>query len=432
MLSPALSWRTGCVAMAGSVRSATDAILAAAQAGKVGEVVRLSRRGQSLTQTQLSDRCNLSQSTVSRIERSNDVRDVRTLRLVARELDIPYVLVGLADPPMGRADRQPVCESSVRRREFLGAAAAVVTSAIVTSDDDQPLAAIRSITASQRLLDADTPSRDLAHAVNAHLRLASRKYATAPEPYPRRRIATGISEIAGFAGWLHWDMHDTGSARSFYGKAIRAATETGDDTLSAYMLGSLAALSVNEGDSAEGIAIIRRAASCLGPQCPAIAVAWLSSLEAVAHAGAQNERRTWEALGRADEAVQSMSSDDPVPWPWVFPFSHEKVARHRLTCAARLRRPLVALAAAADVADFLHTGHAKQRALLQLDLAGAHAQTGDLDEAVRVAIEALDIGRQLQSGRIIDRARQFRRDLTQPKRSRAIHDFDNRLRSTQF
>jgi len=77
----------------------------------------------------------------------------------------------------------------------------------------------------------------------------------------------------------------------------------------------------------------------------------------VAQADARNERATWEALERADDAVRAIAADGPVPWPWVFQFDHEKVARHRLTCAVRLNRPQVALAAAQDAAGFLRAGH---------------------------------------------------------------------------
>jgi transcriptional regulator with XRE-family HTH domain len=419
--------------MTGDLRGETsNAILAAARAGRVGEVVRLSRRAQGLTQQELSARCSVSQPTVSRIERSNDVRDIKTLRIVTRELDIPGALVGLADPLTGGVNSLPNRESSVKRREFLEAAATVVASAMIPGESDQSLAAIRSITAAQRLLDGDTPSRDLSDAVTAHLRLATRKHAAAWDPNARGMIATGISEIAGFAAWLHWDMHDLGSARSYYANAIKAASATDNDTLSAYMLGSLATLSVYEGNAVEGIAILRRAAAQLDPDCPAIAVAWLSSLEGIAQADAKNERATWDALERADEAVRTLASDGPVPWPWVFKFDHEKVARHRLTCAVRLNRPQIALSAAEDVTGFLRAGHAKQRGLLQLDVAEAHSQSGDLEEAIRVAIEAVDLGGRVRSGRIVDRARRFRRHFKGSPAPSIIRDFDDRLQAAQF
>lgn len=177
---------------------------------------------------------------------------------------------------------------------------------------------------------------------------------------------------------------------------------------------------------------MRRAAAQIGPDCPSIAVSWLSSLEAVAQADAGNERAAWVALDRSDEAVRAIVSDSPVPWPWVFQFDHEKVARHRLSCAVRLNRPRVALSATDDVAGFLRTGHVKQRGLLQLEVAEAHAQAGDLDEACRIAIHAVDLGRQIRSGRVINRARQFRRHFSGSPTAPIVRDFDDRLHAAQF
>src|SRR5215468_3973879 len=136
--------------MAGDPRGdAAKAILAAARAGRVGAVVRLSRRAQGLTQRELSDRCRVSQATVSRIERSNDVRDIKTLRVVVRELDIPGALVGLSDL-LTLSGNTLAGESSVKRREFLEAAATAVASAMLPNESDRSQVAIRSITAAQR------------------------------------------------------------------------------------------------------------------------------------------------------------------------------------------------------------------------------------------------------------------------------------------
>jgi hypothetical protein len=320
----------------------------------------------------------------------------------------------------------------VNRREFLETAALVAVSATLPVESDQSFAAIRTITVAQRRLDGETPSRDLAEAVTAHLHMVNRKRAITRDPLAQQVIAAGMSEVAGFSGWLHWDMHDLGSARTFYSTAIKAARAAHHPTLAAYMLGSLAALAVYEGIASEALAILRAAAARLGPECPMIAVAWLSSLEAIAHADAGNEAATWQALERADEAVRAIPSDGAVPWPWVFRFDHEKVARHRLTAAVRLGRPHMALAVGGDVVGFLRNGHAKQRGLLQLDLAEAHLQAGEADEAFRIAVEAVDLGRHIQSGRIINRARRLRRHFTGSPTHPIVRGFDDRIQSSQF
>jgi tetratricopeptide (TPR) repeat protein len=262
--------------------------------------------------------------------------------------------------------------------------------------------------------------------------MTRRKHAAALTAGTQHVIAEALSEIAGFAAWLHWDMHDLGSARSYYTTAIKAAHSTANHTLHAYMLGSLATLAVYEGDATEGLALLRRAAAQVEPDPPAIATAWLSCLEAVAQADANNARRAWDALDRADRAVDQIGVEGPPPWPWVFQFDHDKVTRHRLTCAARLGRPEVACSAARDIGAFLNNGHVKQRALTQLDLAAAYLADREAEEAFRLATEAVELGRTAQSGRVIDAARQFRRKFTGSPASPVVRAFDERLYSVSL
>jgi len=263
----------------------SSAILAAARAGKVGEVIRLSRRAQGLTQPQVAGLTTFNQSTISRIERGKYVPDIPSLRVFAKVLEIPAILLGLAERP-GEQQGVPSSEDPVKRRDFLQAAAALAEAAVVHRRSSDSLAAIHAITAAQRRLDASTPSRDLAGSVVAHLNMTARRLSNATGEGERKNLAAALSEVAGYAAWLHWDMHDIGSARTYYASAIRAADSTGDDTLHAYMLGSLATLAVYEGDAVEGLALLRRAGLALGEQAPAIATAWLASLEAIAQADA--------------------------------------------------------------------------------------------------------------------------------------------------
>lgn len=92
----------------------SPAMLDAAQRGEVGVVVRLARRRASWTQAELAAAIGYSQTAVSRIEREagSNAHDVRTLRMLARALDIPGTLLGIA---VGAGEEDPL----VRRRDFL-------------------------------------------------------------------------------------------------------------------------------------------------------------------------------------------------------------------------------------------------------------------------------------------------------------------------
>ncbi|MFJ6617572.1 helix-turn-helix domain-containing protein [Kitasatospora sp. NPDC091335] len=393
---------------------------AAARAGDFGRVVELSRLAQQMTQLQLGDLVGLSQSAVSRMERRGPggTYDMSLLGRVAVHLGIPASLVGLADLPAG---------ASVERRDFLGvaavAAAAAVTPAVAAPSaqpDAGQAAALRLGTASYRRLDGSASSRDLADVVRGHIRLIQQLSTAGGD---RARLAATGSEAASFAGWLAWDMGDHGSARSWYGQAVKAARTARDGLLLAYQLGSLAQFEGHTGNGNQALTHTRKARAALGINAPAIADAWLAATEALAYAACGDRDRTDQALTRSRALTLRLGEETP-PWPWVFTFDERKVQSARVACGARLGVPEWVLSVGTEA---LATGHAKGRALLMMDLAAGHLAAGRIDGAFAIASRALDIGITYRSGRIVERARALRRTLTTTAPPRVVQEFDERL-----
>lgn len=392
--------------------------------GDYGKVIALAREDARLSQRQLGQACGLSQSAVSRLEKRGVAPyTVDLLARVAVHLSIPPHLVGLADTRIAPQGTDPV-----ERREFLGGMAAAATTpllaAVAPGRHDQPqAAALRLSTSAYRRLDGSTPSRDLAEPVHAHIRLIQ-TISTTAQPGERAGLAAVGSEAASLAGWLAWDMGDHGSARTWYGSAIKAARSGGDPLLTAYQTGSLAQFEAHAGNGSLALSLVHSARRALGVQRPAIADAWLSSVEALAHAASGDERAADRSLSHSRAAVDRLSLEEPPPWPWVFTFDESKVAACRVTCGARLSLPTWVLTADAEA---LATGHAKQRALLVLDIAAGHLAAGRLDAAFALAARAVDTGISYRSGRIVDRARALRRSITTATPPKVVREFDERL-----
>ncbi len=298
----------------------------------------------------------------------------------------------------------------------------------VLAQDEQAVS-VHVITTAYRRLEGTTPSSELTEPVLAHLRMATRMRAEMADPRSARAMAAALSEVAGLAGWLYWDTDDLGSARRHYRLAVDYAQSAEEALLTVYMLGSLASFVVYEGETGEGLALIRHATKTPMGQYPATAQAWLASMEAVAYASADEEVATWRALDRAEAAAERIAREDPLPWPWVFPFDARKIATHRLTCAVRLRRPDLAYAAADDLSMVTTGGHRKQGALVLLDLACAHLQTGEVDQSLRVATAAVEFAVHTRSERVLSRVRQFRRQVPVRAPQQALREFDERLRA---
>ncbi|MGP3991589.1 helix-turn-helix domain-containing protein [Streptomyces sp. 3N207] len=412
----------------------TQAIREAARQGNYGRVIRLARTEAGVSQEQLAEAIGASQSAISRLELRERHDEMVLLARAATYLGAPPRLVGLADDVASR-DAPPNGTEVERRKLLAGAAAAAAAPAVSALDppaaqaaDTGHAATLRLATTSYRRMDGTTSSRALVEPVQAHLRLTQSTTAETRDKEQRARLAAVSSEVASLAGWLAWDMGDHGSARTWYGTAVKAARSSGNRLLISYQLGSLAQFEAHIGNAVQGLEHVRSARRQLGGEGPAIANAWLSTTEALAHSAAADARSADRALVDAARTVSSMSQEAP-PWPWVFNFSHSKVAACRLACGARLGRPEWVFSAQDDASAALSSGHEKQRALYVLDVAAALLAQGRLDGAFALALSALEAGMRYKSGRILEKARELRRGYVSAVPPKVVREFDDRLYS---
>ncbi|MGO4753456.1 twin-arginine translocation signal domain-containing protein, partial [Streptomyces sp. 2MCAF27] len=269
-------------------------------------------------------------------------------------------MVGLADHTAAHVAENG--QHDVHRRNFLAGSAAIAAAPALAALHAQPAdtrqaATLRVATTAFRRLDAATSSRHLSEPVLAHLRLIQTVTAEAESPEQRAHLAAVGSEAASLAGWLAWDMNDIGSARTWYGTAIKAARASGDRLLTAYQLGSLAGFEADAGNAAQGLALVQRARRQLGAAAPAIASAWLGTVESLAHAVAGDREAADAVLEQAARHTEAEPDEQPPPWPWVFSFTPSKVAAARLTCGARLGIPQWVSASQDTATAALASGH---------------------------------------------------------------------------
>lgn len=393
----------------------------------IAAIVEEVRRHRGWSQGELARAVGYSQSWVSRVVNGQQSLTVDQVRELAGRLGIPLHLLrfgGAGDPDEG---------DPTRRREF-GKAAAVTALALPLSAAAAPAAqaeiheetapTLRAITGGQRRLDAAAPARDLARGAIAHVELAGITLDRAQNTPFAADVAAAASEAAGFAAWLHADMGDAGSARSYYRAAVERARRARSRLLDVYMLGSLAAFEIDADDPALGLALAHEAGRRLGPGAHPTATAWLACVRAQGHAALGRGAEADREIALAERCVERSDNAHP-PWPWVFAFDTPKVAGYRALVNVRLKRPGQARAAFAEAFAGTRPG-AKQGAVLQVEMARAHAHAGDADEAFRLAGEALSTGTRLRSERVVDRVRRFRKEYRGP-RARAAERLDARL-----
>ncbi|MDT0302719.1 helix-turn-helix transcriptional regulator [Streptomonospora wellingtoniae] len=400
-----------------------DGVAEALATCDLARVLAQVRHARGWSQGELARAVGYSQSWVSRVVNRQQSLTVDQVREIAGRLGIPVHLLRFADSAELERGAGPT-----RRREFgkaVAAAALAPRSAPQSAEADEGTApTLRAITGGQRRLDAAAPSRELARGAVAHVELTGRTLARSRSTPFAPGIAAAASEAAGFAAWLHADMDDAGSARGYYRTAVRNARLAGDPLLGAYMTGSLAAFETDTEDAAAGLDLAGEAARLLGPDAHPTATAWLACTRAMAHATLGDAEAADAQIATAEHAVERSDNTGP-PWPWVFPFTSAKVAGYRALTGVRLHRPHEARAAFVEAFGGVRPSP-KQGAGLMVELASAHADAGDVDEAFSLAAESLRIGAHFRSDRLISRVRRFRRAYKGPG-ARCVKDLDAHL-----
>ncbi|GAB3213490.1 helix-turn-helix domain-containing protein [Marinactinospora thermotolerans] len=416
------------------------AVASALSSCDVAAIIEAIRLAHGWSQSHLARTLGYSQSWVSRVVNGQQSLTIDQVREVSHRLGVPVHLLRFASAgpiPGASAPSRPSTTrvagdgkgaDPTRRRDF-GKVLALATlprpAGAGRGDIDETTApTLRAITGGQRRLDASAPARELANAAVAHLELTGRTLARAHRTPFARDIAAAASEAAGFAAWLHVDMGDDGSARRHYRAAVERAGQAGHALLAAYMLGSLAAFEIDDDDPSLGLTLTAEAGRRLGHNAHPTARAWLACVRALGHAGRGDAAAAHREIASAEAAVNRSDNSEP-PWPWVFAFDEAKVAGYRALTAVRLRQPNEARRAFSDAFGGVRPG-AKQGAVLMVELASAHADAGDVDEAFRLAGEALRTGVLFRSERIIGRVRRFRRHYRGP-RARCVSLLDEQL-----
>ncbi|WP_240506112.1 helix-turn-helix domain-containing protein [Thermoactinospora rubra] len=380
------------------------------------------RRENGWTQAQLAEAVGYSQSWVSKVLRGRQPLTVEQVREIAGRIGVPLHMLRFGV----RGDEDPT-----KRRDF---GKAVVLTALAgvalpkRAEVDETVApTLTSITGAQRRLESSTPARELARGAAAHVDLAKRVLSRAHRDIAGD-IRAGLSEAAGFAAWLHADMHDSGTARTYYRLAIESARQAGHNLLAAYMIGSLAAFEIDAEEPSIALNLVGTARRELGDRPPATARAWISSIEALGHASAHDRHAAETALRTAEAAVRASERAAAPPWPWVFPFDQAKLAGYRALVMVRLGRTEEAETAFAESLSSTQPA-VKQRGVLMTEMATVKAMAGHPEEAFKLASSALTIGLTYGSERVVHRVRRFRRQYTGPVIA-AVREFDERLQAT--
>jgi transcriptional regulator with XRE-family HTH domain len=404
---------------------ASAAVSAAGASAHPGSIIRVVRLARGETQRQTGQACGFSQSEISRIENGKaHAYDIRTLARLARHLDIPPQLLGLA---ASRAQGQ----DPVNRREFVtGAAAALAGGALggvvraANHDRERLDAGFTSALLRLRWLNDGHGGPELSLAV---LRTG---VARAKADYQACRYVETAAELPRLLAWLD------DATGAFSGEELRAAEALAADAY--HVAASLQLKLGNEGPAwMAADASMRAARRSEDPVTIASSARILThalmdadrlrDAETVARHTAEKLSATWtapddealsvygslllrgaiaaarhgngstatELLEEAKEAGRRVGTDRNLRWT---AFGPTNVQLHQVSIATTLGNAGVALHHAKAV-DFERIPVIERKACFLLDVAGAYLQWGKHEQAYHALSGAERLAPQELSGR---------------------------------
>lgn len=214
----------------------------------------------------------------------------------------------------------------------------------------------------------------------------------------RHELSTAVAELNQLAGWIAYDVGDTGSGRRHLRQAMHLSQDVGDDALAGEMLAGMS----HQAAFARAAALatdLARAAKDNGKRSgvPAL-VSEASVMEAHGLALAKDTRGCLTALRESEQAFAAAQQRDRPAWLGYFDGAY--LAAKFGHCFRDLGRPTDAERFARRSLDMLD-GYDRGRLFNLALLASALADQGKVEEACETGSAALRIAGDVRSVRTV-------------------------------
>src|ERR687897_492318 len=437
---------------------------------RFGEELRRRRREAGLHQHDLADRIAYHRSYLSQVERGRQVPAEQFAMLCDRALEADGALMGMfrelaaerwrkrfhasSDAP-AEAIAVPEAalsklagaslsssDTSMERRPFVRMVGAFAGAAMLEALGVDLLNLLRAMQGSRvsrpmleetelailrfHQLYKELPPTELFPYVRDHLQAVTGLLGESQPIEIRRRLCSVAGHLAGLRAWLTFDLGDPTAAHIWYEAALKPAVEAEDEALAGWLLGGQSLIPSYSGDHGAALELVRRGQSH-GSRGANVAVqAWLTALEARAHAGLGDAAAFRQAQDLANNALDGTQPDER-RHGMDFRRNRLDVTYYEGTSLVALRQPDAAqpvLDAALAAQD---PEHLKARSIVQLAVATTYTQQREVDQACAIASQALDLPADQRIGPITQRAHDLLREL-EPWRGRpAVEELRERV-----
>jgi tetratricopeptide (TPR) repeat protein len=213
-----------------------------------------------------------------------------------------------------------------------------------------------------------------------------------------------IGDAAQLAGWLSIDAHRYEEARTYCQLAMSVADTNNDHNLRAYVLGVVSYTHLHAGNGAAALGVLPTGTDLAGSRAAPAIQSWIAEARAEAHAFDGDPRAGMRELAQAERLFDGVTRTSTPPWLGFFNADHH-VIRLKGRCLVRLQRPREAASTLVNALNVLPETFVRERSGTLIDLAFAHLQMKEIEEACRVAAQAEMLARQTNSARNLRRLR---------------------------
>lgn len=354
----------------------------------------------------IAEACALKSDRVSQIARGTAaVTALATVERIAGGLRIPGALLRLAAQPWedtaAHSTESDHGDDPMKRRNLLrGALAAGLTApalaalAAARTDVDQTL----SPDMPQDLADLEAaaesygygyhgqaPTRVLADLVTDFTTLSP--LLTVPQPAPvRARLCRTAGQMAGMTAIVLHDLGSRRESRAWFNTAARAAAESGDNQLHAWVLTREAMVPLNYGAPKAAAGLAERARHVAGHR-PTAAATLAAAVAARAYALNHQSEQARAALEAADALMDRLPEGERSDtWLTYGEQKHRVHLSHAFTTLGDTRLAHVSQERALELSAPTST---MTRTLLNIDAAACSHHDGDTEQACRRTVTAL-------------------------------------------
>jgi microcompartment protein CcmL/EutN len=238
-----------------------------------------------------------------------------------------------------------------------------------------------------------------------------------------RALFSTVAEATLLAGWMSYDACHHGLAQRYFLQALRLAQDANDRRLAGSILSAMSHQATFLGRYTQAATLARAALMGISPVATPTLRAQFHAMEARALARTGDVAACQAALSAAMKSLESRNRDDEPEW--ITYFDEAELAAEAAHCFRDVNSARQAVAYAENA---MSGTHVRSDFFATMVLADAHLRAGDVEEACRVALDALDLGEQLKSARCVSYLAEFRQGLVAAGDSRDVKAFTEQVR----